>query len=310
MATDGSIVEIEEQVAHEDARRPFDLAAGPLLRSLLVRVADDDHRLYLTIHHIVLDGVSIYRVLLPELAALYEAFAAGAPSPLAPLPVQYADFADWQRERVTPAAIKDSIAWWRRRLAGAPALVLPTDHARPAVQSFAGARHKVALPRWLSGELRALARREGTSLFMTLLACFEVLLHRYTGQDDLVLGTVSAGRSRPEIEGLLGFFANPVALRADVSGDPPFNELLTRVRSEGSFTGRGFDFCRSATGCYRLESQRLRLTELQMLVGSDLFIGRGATQDDPRLIDLRDRVKSLGGSFKDATIRGYVPATK
>jgi amino acid adenylation domain-containing protein len=220
------------RLAHEDARRPFDLAAGPLLRALLVRVADDDHRLYLTIHHIVLDGVSIYRVLLPELAALYEAFAAGAPSPLAPLPVQYADFADWQRERVTPAAIADSIAWWRRRLAGAPALVLPTDHARPAVQSFAGARHKVALPRWLSGELRALARREGTSLFMTLLACFEVLLHRYTGQDDLVLGTVSAGRSRPEIEGLLGFFANPVALRADVSGDPPFNELLTRVRDE------------------------------------------------------------------------------
>jgi len=220
------------RLAHEDARRPFDLAAGPLLRALLVRVAEDDHRLYLTVHHIVLDGVSIYRVLLPELTALYDAFAAGRPSPLPPLPVQYADFALWQREHVTPKTLADSVDWWRRRLHGVPALVLPADRPRPAVQSFAGARHCLALPPQLSREVRALARRQGSSLFMTLLAAFEVLLHRYTGQDDLALGTVSAGRARPEVEGLLGFFANPVPLRADVSGDPAFTELLTRVRDE------------------------------------------------------------------------------
>ena len=220
------------RLAHDDARRPFDLAAGPLLRALLVRVDADDHRLFLTVHHIVLDGVSIYRVLLPELAALYEAFTASLPSPLAPLPVQYADFAVWQRERATPVAIADSVTWWRRRLHGLPALMLPTDHPRPAVQSFAGARHRLALPERLSRDVRMLARREGKSLFMTLLAAFEILLHRYTGQSDLALGTVSAGRPRPEIERLLGFFANPVPLRADVGGDPSFSELLTRVRDE------------------------------------------------------------------------------
>ena len=218
--------------ATEDARRPFDLERGPLLRALLVRVADDDHRLFLTVHHIVLDGVSIYQILLRELTALYDAFAAGRPSPLPELPVQYADFALWQRERLQSEGPEASIEYWRRRLAGMPVLAMPTDRPRPAVQTFAGARHCVALPPALSAALRRLARREGTSLFMTLLAAFEVLLHRYTGQDDLALGTVSAGRGRPEIERLLGFFANPLCLRADVSGDPTFSQLLTRVREE------------------------------------------------------------------------------
>ncbi|HET7342934.1 MAG TPA: amino acid adenylation domain-containing protein [Methylomirabilota bacterium] len=218
------------RLAHDDARRAFDLGRCPLVRALLVRLADDDHRLFLTVHHIVLDGVSIYRVLLPELTALYEAFAAGCPSPLAEPPVQYADFAVWQRERLRGDALAASLAWWRRHLEHPPALLLPVDRPRPAVQSFAGARHCLALSPRLSRDLKTLARRENSSLYMTLLAAFEVLLHRYTGQDDLMLGTVSAGRSRPELENLLGFFANPVPLRADLGGDPTFAELLGCVR--------------------------------------------------------------------------------
>ena len=220
------------RLATEDARRPFDLEGGPLLRALLVRIDDEDHRLFLTVHHIVLDGVSIYQILLGELTALYDAFAAGRPSPLREVPVQYADFALWQRERLQSEGPEASIDYWRRRLAGMPVLTVPVDHPRPAVQTFVGARHCLALSPALSAALRTLARREGTSLFMTLLAAFEVVLHRYTGQDDLALGTVSAGRGRAEIERLLGFFANPLCLRADVSGDPTFSELLTRVREE------------------------------------------------------------------------------
>ena len=220
------------RLATEEAIRPFDLERGPLLRALLVRVAGDDHRLFLTVHHIVLDGVSIYQILLGELVTLYDAFTAGRPSPLPELPVQYADFALWQRERLQGQALEASVAWWRRRLAGLPMLALPADRPRPAVQRFTGARHCLALPPALSAALRGLARREGTSLFMVLLAAFEVLLYRYTGQTDIALGTVSAGRGRPEIERLLGFFANPLCLRADVSGDPAFRELLMRVREE------------------------------------------------------------------------------
>jgi len=220
------------RLATEDAVRPFDLERGPLLRVLLVRMSDEDHRLYFTVHHVVLDGVSIYQILLDELTTLYDAFLMDRPSPLPDLDVQYADFAVWQRERLQGAAPEVSMAWWRRRLADLPVVALPTDRPRPAVQDFAGARQCLALPPGLSTALRALARREGTSLFMVLLAAFEVLLHRYTGQTDLAIGTVSAGRGRPEIERLLGFFANPLCLRADVSGDPTFSALLARVREE------------------------------------------------------------------------------
>jgi amino acid adenylation domain-containing protein len=220
------------RLATADACRPFDLERGPLVRGLLVRVDDEDHRLFLTVHHIVLDGVSIYQVLLAELGMLYEAFAAGQPSPLPDLPVQYADFALWQREQLRTESPEASLAYWRRRLAGLPALAMPTDTPRPAVQTFGGARRRLALSPALSAAVRALARREGTSLFMTLLAAFEVVLHRYTGQDDLALGTVSAGRGQPEVERLLGVFANPVCVRADVGRDPTFSELLARVREE------------------------------------------------------------------------------
>jgi aspartate racemase len=220
------------RLATAEARRPFDLERGPLLRARLVRLDEHEHRLFLTVHHIVLDGVSIYRVLAPELIALYEAFASGV-APTLPAPsVQYADFAAWQRAALTATALAPSLAYWRGRLSGLPALALPTDHPRPAIQSFAGARHRLELPAALGARLRALARREASSVFMVLLAAFQALLHRLTGQDDLALGTVSAGRSRPELERLLGFFANPLPLRGDLTGDPTFAELLVRVRDQ------------------------------------------------------------------------------
>ena len=219
------------RLATEDARRPFNLNQGPLLRAMLVRLGDADHRLYLTLHQIIFDGVSLYSVFLPELATLYEAFVNGQPSPLPELPIQYADFAHWQRHQAQGEALSDELAYWRQQLAGAPtALELPTDRPRPAIQTFNGEQLSFRFPQRLSEALKALSRREGATLFMTLLAAFQTLLYRYTEQDDLVVGTVTTNRKRSEFDELLGFFLNTLVLRTDLSGDPTFRELLGRVR--------------------------------------------------------------------------------
>lgn len=219
------------RLATNDVVRPFDLARGPLVRARLVRMAADRHRLYLALHHVIFDGVSIYRVLLAELVAFYEAFAAGRPSPLAEPPIQYADFAAWQRDWVTSEAARRQVDYWTARLAGSPPeIALPLDRPRPAVQAFAGAMHRVTIPPALAGALKAVGRRLGATFYMTVLAGFATLLHRYSGQDDLVVGSVTAGRKRPEVERLLGYFLNPLALRLDLSGDPTFAELVGRVR--------------------------------------------------------------------------------
>jgi amino acid adenylation domain-containing protein len=219
------------RIATEEALRPFDLERGPLFRAALVRLADTEHRLFLTLHHIIFDGVALYRVFLPELAALYAAFAAGRPSPLAEPPIQYADFARWQRETQPGSETwTRQLAYWRRRLRGAPVLELPIDRARPATPSFRGAMERLALSKTSTAALKALSARERTSLYMTMLAVFTVLLHRYSGQDDLVVGTVTAGRKRAEVEPLLGYFLNPLALRLDCAADPTFQELLAGVR--------------------------------------------------------------------------------
>ncbi|HXM49944.1 MAG TPA: amino acid adenylation domain-containing protein, partial [Pyrinomonadaceae bacterium] len=217
------------RLATQDARRPFDLNRGPLMRALLVRLADDDHRLYLTLHQIIFDGVSLYSVFLPELTTLYEAFANGQSSPLPELPIQYADFAYWQHtQRET---LSNELDYWRKQLAGAPAaLDLPTDQPRPAIQKFQGKQLSFKLPLKLSDALKGLSRREGTTLFMTLLAAFQIVLHRYTDRDDLLVGTVTTSRKRSEFDELLGFFLNTLVLRTDLSGDPTFVELLGRVR--------------------------------------------------------------------------------
>jgi amino acid adenylation domain-containing protein/non-ribosomal peptide synthase protein (TIGR01720 family) len=218
------------RLAGEEARRPFDLVAGPLFRSTLIRVREREHVLLVTLHHIVSDAWSL-GVLVHELGVLYAAYAAGRPSPLPDLAVQYADFAEWQRQWLQGEVLESQLSYWRGRLAGPrPVLDLPTDHPRPAVQSFRGAHHTLPLPRELAEELRALSRREGSTLFMTLLATFGVLLQRYTGQDDILVGIPVAGRNRTETEGLIGLFVNTLVMRMDLSGSPSFRTLLERVR--------------------------------------------------------------------------------
>ncbi len=219
-----------EKLIQDLIRKPFDLERDLPLKAYLVRTGDQDHTLVLNLHHISADGWSM-GILNQELVALYQGFSHGAASELPPLPVQYPDFAEWQRQRFTREALASQLSYWRKQLAGAPPyLELPTDHPRPAIQTYNGARHFFQMPAALAAALKAFSARQGVSLFMTLLAGFEVLLHRYTAEEDIVVGTPIANRPRPEIEGLIGFFLNNLALRVDLSGDPSFRELLARVR--------------------------------------------------------------------------------
>ncbi|HEU0052069.1 MAG TPA: amino acid adenylation domain-containing protein, partial [Longimicrobium sp.] len=216
--------------ASAEAARPFRLADEAPLRASLVRLAPGDHALLFFIHHTAVDGWSL-SLLFRELDALYGAFARGAQSPLLPLPVRYGDYAAWQREALRGPALERQLDWWRARLAGMPEVpALPTDRSRPAAPSHRGGTHRLALSRELADALRALAAGEGATLFMALLAGFQALLHRYSGDDDFGVGTPVAGRARPETEGLIGLFVNTLVLRADLSGDPDFRALLRRVR--------------------------------------------------------------------------------
>ncbi|MBV9773327.1 MAG: amino acid adenylation domain-containing protein, partial [Gemmatimonadetes bacterium] len=222
-------VEVQRRVRAE-AATPFDLAAGPLLRSTLLRLDEDEHVVLFTMHHIVSDGWST-GVLVREVSALYEAFARGEAPRLPELPVQYADFAAWQRAWLSGDVLDTQIAYWRERLAGAPpVLELPTDFPRPAVASTEGATVTFALSAETTRALRGLARAEGATLFMVLLTGFQALLSRYTGQEDVVVGSPIAGRNRVEVEGLIGFFVNTLVLRGDLSGEPSVRALLGRVR--------------------------------------------------------------------------------
>ncbi|CAJ3339935.1 syringomycin synthetase [Burkholderia pseudomallei] len=213
------------------ASEPFDLARGPLVRGALVREADDVHTLCVTIHHIVSDGWSI-DVFCRELSELYRAFAGGQPDPLPPLPVQYADYAAWQQRGIGGAALHAQAEYWRDALAGAPTLLeLPTDRPRPPQPDYAGATVGLALDAPLTAGLRALARRHGATLFMTVFAAWSVLLSRLSRQTDVVIGTPSANRGHAQIEGLIGFFVNTIALRVDLDGAPTVAELLARVKA-------------------------------------------------------------------------------
>ena len=218
------------RLAVQDARAPFDLSRDLMMRARLLRLGDEDHWLSLTLHHIAVDGWSL-EVLRRELTVLYTAFAAGGPSPLAALPLQYADFAVWQRQWLPGEAFERQLRYWKRQLAGAPpTLDLATDRPRPALRTFRGARQTLPLGRALSQALRELSGREGATPFMTLLAAFQILLSRYSGQEDVVVGAPIAGRTHRELEGLIGFFVNMLVLRTDLSGDPTFRALLGRVR--------------------------------------------------------------------------------
>jgi amino acid adenylation domain-containing protein len=221
---------LAQQLAEEEAGRPFDLARGPLLRANLLRLNEAEHTLLLTMHHIVNDGWSI-QVLLREVKALYEAFSEGKPSPLPELPIQYADYAVWQREWLEGEVLKRQLDYWTRQLSGAPSMLqLPTDRPRPALQTFCGQSHTLFLGAELRELLKDLSRMENATLFMTLLSAFQILLQRYTGQDEIVVGTPIAGRNRPEIESLIGFFINSLALRCDLSGDPTFRQVIGQTR--------------------------------------------------------------------------------
>ena len=218
------------RMARAEAAAPFDLSCDAMLRGRLVRVAADEHLLLLTVHHIAADGWSL-GVLFRELASLYGAFADGRPSPLPDLPLQYADYAAWQRTWLDGDALDAQLAWWRERLAGAPGVLeLPTDFPRPTVPARHGAMARFRVPRELAARLRHAARRHDATLPMVLLAGFDLLLHRLGGGDDVVVGSPVAGRTRPETEGLIGFFINTVALRTSLGGDPSVGELIRRVR--------------------------------------------------------------------------------
>ena len=219
-----------QQLAQQQAIHSFDLANEPLVKGTLVVLNDREYLLLLCMHHIVSDGWSM-DVLVQELASLYEAYTQGLPSPLNPLPLQYADFALWQRQWLQGEVLQSQLSYWENQLAGAPTLLsLPTDRPRPAAQSFEGATQGFECSKELTSQLTKLSQEQGVTLFMTLLAAFETLLYRYTGQAEMLVGTPIANRNRSEMEGLIGFFVNTLVLRANLSGDPSFSELLSRVR--------------------------------------------------------------------------------
>ncbi|HKP45904.1 MAG TPA: amino acid adenylation domain-containing protein, partial [Pyrinomonadaceae bacterium] len=216
-----------------EARKIFDLANGPLVRALLVKLADQEHVFMMTMHHIITDGWSV-GVLHREFMELYKAFAAGAPSPLPELKIQYPDYAVWHRDWFKGDVYESQLRYWKEQFKTLPpVLELPTDHPRPTVQAhkaFRGSKRKLALSRDLTRRLRELCQQEEATLFMVLLAAYQVLLHRYTGEEDIVVGSPIAGRCLAETEPLIGLFVNALALRVDLSGNPSFSELLRRVK--------------------------------------------------------------------------------
>jgi amino acid adenylation domain-containing protein len=220
-----------ERLLQVALQQPFDLANGPLMHSELLRLNPEDHVLLLTMHHIVSDGWSM-RVLLQELATYYAAFSESKSPSLAELPIQYADYAVWQREWLHGEVLEKQIRYWKQQLGGVlPVLELPTDHPRPIVQTYRGAHEPLTLSKEVSESLKQISQQNGSTLFMTLLAAFKVLLCRYSGQDEVIVGMPIAGRHRPELEGLVGFFINTLVLRTDLSGKPSFQQVIERVRA-------------------------------------------------------------------------------
>ena len=218
------------RLAVQQAQQPFDLTQGLLLRAKLLHLSQEEHRLLLTMHHIVSDGWSL-GVLVRELAALYDAFSNNKPVPLPQLPIQYADYAVWQRQWLQGEVMERQLSYWKQQLGGSlPILQLPTDRPRPKVQTFCGARQALQLPKSLLQAIADLSQQEGTTLFMTLLTAFKILLYRYMGQEDILVGSPVANRNQVETENLIGFFINLLVLRTDLGGDPTFKELLGRVR--------------------------------------------------------------------------------
>ncbi len=218
------------RLLQQEAHRPFDLTQDLMLRATLLHLKQEEYLLLLVMHHIASDGWSM-SVLFREFSILYAAFASGQPSPLPELPLQYADFAIWQREWLQGKVLDEQLAYWKKQLADAPPLLeLPTDHPRPSVQQFRGAHHPFQISSSLTDALKGMSQQEGVTLFMTLLAAFQTLLYRYSGQEDILIGSPIAGRTRAELEGLIGFFVNTLVLRTRFAETLTFRELLSQVR--------------------------------------------------------------------------------
>ncbi|HEV7784612.1 MAG TPA: condensation domain-containing protein, partial [Thermoanaerobaculia bacterium] len=253
-------------LANDDARRPFSLELGPLVRATLARLSPREHVCVMTVHHIVSDLAS-FQILWGELAVLYEA-AHGNPSPLPALPAQFADFAVWQRRWMAGEVLQAELEWWRQQLRGFPLVLdLPADHPRPLEPASRGGRQPVAIDTARTEALRALSRREGVSRFMLLTALSATLFHRLSGQDRLIAGTLNANRSRPEVAPLLGFFITQLPLGIDLSGDPTFRELLARVRAValGAFTHQHLPFGKLVEAL-QPERDRSRMPVVQALI--------------------------------------------
>ena len=218
-----------QRKAAEVVQLPFDISKGPLIRACLLRLDETKHILVLPIHHIIFDGWSM-TVFVGELAEFYDACCSNRQPSLQPLPIQYADFANWQRDWLCGNVLERQLAYWKNQLVDAPRLELPTDYERPAVPSFRGARKQQRLSKTLSDQVQRFCQLERVTLFMTMMAAFKTLLHRYTRQEDLVVATAVANRNRAETEGLIGFFVNTLVIRTDASGDPTFRELVHRVQ--------------------------------------------------------------------------------
>jgi amino acid adenylation domain-containing protein/non-ribosomal peptide synthase protein (TIGR01720 family) len=271
--------EVQRQ-ANEEARRAFDLSQGPLLRATLLRLDEKEHVILFTMHHIVSDGWSM-NVLVREVGTLYEAYLGKHPVHLEELPIQYADYSAWQSEWLQGDVLEEQLSYWRKQLDGAPSVIeLPTDRPRPAVQSFRGAQQSVLFSQSLSEKLKALSNQEGVTLFMTLLAAFQALLSRYSGQKEIVVGTPIANRHRAETENLIGFFVNTLVLRSDFAGNPNFRKLLSQTR----------DVCLGAYAHQDVPFERL-VEELQperSLSHTPLFQVMFALQQAPLALELPD----------------------
>ncbi len=219
-----------QRILKKEAQRPFNLSSDLMLGASLLRLGEEEHILLLVMHHVASDGWSI-GILFRELVVLYKAFSTGSPLSLPELPIQYTDFAHWQRQWLTGEVLQTQLNYWKQQLAGAPPLLeLPTDRPRPSVQTFRGNSKYFQLNRDLTHKLLTLSQQSGKTLFMTLLAAFVTLLSRYSGQEDIVVGSPIANRNRSEIESVVGFFLNTLVLRTQLQGDPTFLELLERVR--------------------------------------------------------------------------------
>jgi amino acid adenylation domain-containing protein len=305
------------QLVTSESQQPFDLERDQLLKIILFRLSKQEHVLLAVMHHIISDGWSA-GILISEVAALYKAFSNGKPALLPKLPLQYADFAKWQQQWLQGENLENQLSYWKRQLKGCPpVLELPTDHPRPAAQSHRGAHLPVALPGSLSDSLKTLSNQEGVTLFMLLLAAFQTLLHYYSGREDICVSTPIANRNRAEMEGLIGFFVNTLIMRADLSGDPSFREILKRVREValGAYAHQDLPFERLveelqpvrdlshsplAQVAFALQNAPIPLPETPGLTLSLLKNESGIAKTDLTLI-LSEGVEGLSGAFEYST---------